>query len=508
MKASRLATVPAVNCGGVPRLEMRDIVKSYPGVRALRGVSLTLRAGEVLALLGENGAGKSTLMKVLGGAQAADAGSIAIDGQELSLTSPQVARAAGVAVIYQEFNLVPGLTAVENIFLGQETTRAGFIGQRQERERAAALFQRLGVSIHLDVPTRQLSTAQQQLVEIAKALAGQARILVMDEPTAAITSHEAERLFEVIRDLKSQGISIIYISHRLEEIDAIADRVMVLRDGANVGEGAVQELDRQQLIQRMVGRELKDEFPKRTAALGPVRLEVRGLTAGRTVRDVSFSVRAGEILALTGLVGAGRTETARLIFGADPREAGEIRLDGRVLSIRHPRDAIAAGIGLLTEDRKLQGLVLGHSVCENFGLPNLDQFSRRGFVQLGREQAEFMRYADTLRIKVPHPGQAAGSLSGGNQQKVVLAKWLARNCEVLIFDEPTRGIDVGAKLEIYLLMNQLAAQGKVLVMISSELPEVLGMADRILVLHEGRVTGEIPDVRHATQEQIMKLAVT
>ena len=491
----------------VPRLEMRGIVKSYPGAQALRGVNLTLQPGEVLALLGENGAGKSTLMKVLGGAQRADAGTIAIDGRELSPDSPQASREAGVAVIYQEFNLVPGLTATENIFLGQELTHAGFLTTKHERHRASKLFERLGVPVDLHVPCRRLSTAQQQLVEIAKALAFEARILVMDEPTAALTSHEVERLFEVIRDLKAHGISIIYISHRLEEIDRIADRVMVLRDGANVGEGAVQQLDRQQLIRWMVGRELKDEFPPRNVPLGPVRLEVRGLCAGRAVRDVSFSVQAGEILALTGLVGAGRTETVRLIFGADRRDAGEVRLDGRVLRMGGPKDAIAAGIGLLTEDRKLQGLVLGHSVCDNFGLPNLDQFSRHGFVDLARERAEFTRYAELLRIKVSHPGQAAGALSGGNQQKVVLAKWLARNCEVLIFDEPTRGIDVGAKIEIYLLMNQLAAEGKAMIMISSELPEVLGMADRILVMHEGRVTGEIPDARGATAEQIMKLAM-
>jgi len=490
-----------------PLLEMRGMVKSFPGVQALRGVDLTLHAGEVLALLGENGAGKSTLIKILGGAQTADAGTIRIDGWERCLGSPTAAREAGIAVIYQEFNLVPGLTAVENVFLGQEQCRAGFVARRPERERAFHLFQRLGGSIDPDVPCRRLSTAQQQLVEIAKALAGQARILVMDEPSAALTSHEVERLFDVIRDLKAQGISIIYISHRLDEIFTIADRVMVLRDGVNVGERPVGELDRPQMIQMMVGRELKDEFPPRAVVLGPVRLQVDGLRSGRAVCGVSFRVRRGEILALTGLVGAGRTETARLIFGADPRAAGEIRLDGRLLAIRNPREAIAAGIGLLTEDRKLQGLVLGHSVCDNFGLPNLDRLSRHGFVQQRRERDEFLRYGETLRIKVPHVGQPAGALSGGNQQKVVLAKWLARNCEVLIFDEPTRGIDVGAKYEIYLLMNELAAQGKAIVMISSELSEVLGMADRILVLHAGRVTGEIADARRATQEQIMKLAV-
>ena len=489
-----------------PLLEMRGIVKSFPGVQALRGVDLSLRSGEVLALLGENGAGKSTLIKVLGGAHRAEEGTITIDGRATPFQSPQDSRRAGVAVIYQEFNLVPGLTAVENIFLGQELTRVGFVAQQQERARAAALFKRLGVELDLDAPCRRLTTAQQQLVEIAKALAFDARIIVMDEPSAALTSHEVARLFDIIRDLKRQGIGIIYISHRLDEVFAIADRVTVLRDGRNVGERPIQKITRNQMIELMVGRELKDEFPARCVTLGAPRLEVSGLRRGRAVRDVSFTVRRGEILALTGLVGAGRTETVRLIFGADPREAGEIRLDGRVLAIRSPRDAIAAGIGLLTEDRKLQGLVLGHSVRENFGLPNLTWLARGGFVQLSREREAFGRYVDQLKIKVTDQEQRAGNLSGGNQQKVVLAKWLARNCDVLIFDEPTRGIDVGAKYEIYLLLNELAAAGKAIVMISSELPEVLGMADRILVLHEGRVTGEIADACRATQEQIMQLA--
>lgn len=489
-----------------PLLGMRGIVKSFPGVQALRGVDLCLLHGEVLALLGENGAGKSTLMKVLGGAHRADAGTVTINGRQCRFQSPQDSRKAGVAVIYQEFNLVPSLTVVENIFLGQEVTRAGFVARKREHQRAKALFARLGVEIDLDAPCGGLSTAQQQLVEIAKSLACDARIIVMDEPSAALTAHEVERLFTITRDLKQQGIGIIYISHRLEEVFSIADRVVVLRDGKNVGERPIARITRSEMIELMVGRELKDEFPRRTASIGSVRLDVSHLSRGQAVRDVSFGVRSGEILALTGLVGAGRTETVRLIFGADARDAGDIRLDGKSIAISSPRDAMSAGIGLLTEDRKLQGLILGHSVRENFGLPNLSWLSRYGFVQLASEREHCGHFLENLRIQVTGQDQRAGDLSGGNQQKVVLAKWLARRCDVLMFDEPTRGIDVGAKYEIYVLMNELAAAGKAIVMISSELPEVLGMADRILVMHEGRLTGEIADARHATQKQIMELA--
>lgn len=487
-------------------LEMRGIVRSFPGVQALAGVDLTLQRGEVLALLGENGAGKSTLMKILGGVFTANHGSIALDGRVVRFRSPHESAAAGIAIIYQEFNLIPGLNAVDNIFLGKEITRAGFIRHAEQRRRAAELFRRLGVAIDLDVPCKRLTTAQQQLVEIARALAFDTRILVMDEPTAALTSHEVERLFVIIADLRKQGIGIIYISHRLDEVFAIADRVTILRDGANVGDSPLAAITRQQIVEMMVGREMTGEFPPRSVTLGPPRLEVIGLCRGTAVRDVTFSVRRGEIVALTGLIGAGRTETVRLIFGADRRDAGEIRLDGKPLAIRSPRDAIAAGIGLLPEDRKTQGLTLRHSARENFGLPNLDRLSRGGFVRARQERDEFRSYIDKLRIKVASAEQVAANLSGGNQQKVVLAKWLARRCEALIFDEPTRGIDVCAKYEIYLLMNELAAQGKALVVVSSEMNEVLGMADRVVVLHEGRVTGEV-DARRADPRRILELAM-
>ncbi len=486
---------------------MRGISKSFPGVKALQDVALTLHPGEVLALLGENGAGKSTLIKVLSGAHLPDAGSIEIDGHPVAITNPAAAQRAGIAVIYQEFNLVPALSARANIFLGQESSWLGFLAQRRERRQARALFQRLGIALDPETPCSDLTVAQQQIVEIAKALALRARILVMDEPSAALTGQEVEHLFAVIRELKSQGIGIIYISHRLDEVFALADNVTVLRDGRHVATRPVAEVTRAGLIELMVGRTLESEFPRRDVALGPERLVVRDLCRGQTVQGVSFSVRRGEVVALTGLVGAGRTETARLIFGADRADSGVVELDGKRLSIRGPRDAIREGICLLTEDRKAQGLVLGLSARENFALGNLVQLSRLGFVDGRRERAAFARYAGALRLKATSPEQTTATLSGGNQQKVVLARWLQANASVIIFDEPTRGIDVGAKYEIYLLINELASQGKAILLISSELPEVLGLADRILVMRGGRIVGEIRDVASATQEQILTLAV-
>jgi ABC-type sugar transport system ATPase subunit len=491
----------------IPLLSMRGIDKSFPGVQALRQVDLDLARGEVLALLGENGAGKSTLIKVLGGAHRPDAGSIEIEGAPAHIASPADAKRAGIAVIYQEFNLVPTLSARANIFLGQEQTTASFVRRRAERRAAQALFQRLGVHVDPEMLCRDLTVAQQQIVEIAKALWLDARIVVMDEPSATLTPREIERLFDVIRELQAAGIGVIYISHRLDEIFNIANRVTILRDGEHVRTSHIDEFTRDQLIEAMVGRKLENEFPTREAQRGEARLVVRELTRRQVVRDVSLSVHRGEILGMTGLVGAGRTETARLIFGADRRDSGVIELDGRTLRIRNPRDAIRAGICLLTEDRKSQGLLLRQSSRHNFGLPNLADFSSAGFLRQAAERALFADYIDKLHIKIPHQDQPVGFLSGGNQQKIVLAKWLARNCKVVIFDEPTRGIDVGAKFEFYVLMHELAAQGMAIIMISSELPEILGMSDRILVMHAGRITGEITDVRQSTQEQIMQLAV-
>ncbi|MEI6234223.1 MAG: sugar ABC transporter ATP-binding protein [Planctomycetota bacterium] len=486
---------------------MKGIEKRYPGVHALKGIDLDLHAGEVLALLGENGAGKSTLIKILGGAVIPDCGTISVDGNPVSIAGPLDAQRAGIGIIYQEFNLVPALSARENIFLGRERSRLGFVNAGDEHQKALGLFKRIGVEIDPETPCGQLSVAQQQVVEIAKALSQDARIIVMDEPSATLTPQEVERLFVIIRDLKKHGIGVIYISHRLDEIYTIADRAMVMRDGQHIGTRPLVELDRSTLIEMMVGRSIDHEFPRETRTPGNARLVVKNLNRGTRVRDVSFEVRRGEILGITGLVGSGRTETARLIFGADSRESGTITLDGQSLDIRNPSDAIRAGICLLTEDRKSEGLVLKQSVRENFALPNLRRFSSFGFIRDKEESGAFAGYVAQLKIKIPDHEALAQNLSGGNQQKVVLAKWLQRHSEVLIFDEPTRGIDVGAKFEIYLLMNALAASGKAIVMISSELPEVLGMSDRVLVMHEGRIVGEVTDVPAATQQQIMALAV-
>ena len=492
---------------GITLLEMQGIEKSFPGVRALKGIDLDLRAGEVLALMGENGAGKSTLMKVLGGAYAPNAGTIRIQGQPAVINSPIDSQRQGIAIIYQEFNLIPALSASENIFLGRERHHAGVVNAAAEDIEAQRLFERIGIAISPTALCRELSVAQQQVVEIAKALAVNAKIIVMDEPTTALTTQEAEKLFDIIDDLKTQGIGIIYISHRLDEIFRLSDRIMVMRDGEYVGTRNTREVSRDVLIEMMVGRKLENEFPQRSAKIGAERLVVRNLNRGKRVRDVSFTVHAGEILGFTGLVGAGRSESLRIIAGADRGDYAALELDGRPLTIRNARDGIRNGICYVSEHRKLEGLVLGLSVRENYGLPNLAFFSKLGVINRKQEDDGFGQYVKSMSIKIPHHEERAVNLSGGNQQKVVLAKWLQRNFNVIIFDEPTRGIDVGAKFEIYQIIQELAAQGKAIVLISSELPEILGMSHRILVMHQGRIAGEIRDVKHATQEQIMRFAI-
>lgn len=488
-------------------LEMRGISKTYPGVRALEEVDLEVRRGEVHALVGENGAGKSTLMKILAGAETRDKGRIVIDGQVVTDLTPQKAMALGIGVIYQEFNLVPYLSVAENIFLGREPRGRipGWVDFKRMYSESENILHSLGAYFDVRTPVNQLSVAQQQMVEIAKASSRKVKVLAMDEPSATLTEHELQNLFALIRRLKQQGVAIIYISHRLEEIFEIGDRVTVLRDGKKVGTRDVKEVTREELIRMMVGRELQDLIPKEPAPLGPPVLEVRGLSRKGVLDNISFLVRRGEIVGLAGLVGAGRTELARTIFGADPYDSGEIFLEGKPVQIRSPREAIQQGIGLVPEDRKQVGLILSMVVRENITLAGLRQLLNLGFVHRKKEREVASRFIEDLMIRTPSLEQEVKNLSGGNQQKVVLAKWLFTKARVMIFDEPTRGIDVGSKAEIHHLMNRLAQQGTAILMISSELPEILGMSDRILVMHQGRIVGELSR-EEATQEKIMHLA--
>jgi ribose transport system ATP-binding protein len=495
----------ATQSGSTPLLAMKGIRKAFPGVVAVSSASFELQPGEIHALVGENGAGKSTLIKILTGVHRADSGKVILIGSEVIFSSPLAARRAGIAAIYQEFTLVPTLTVAANLFLGRERTRRGLIDSRREYQQANEWFKKLGVVIDPDVLVHDLNVAQQQLVEIARALATDARILVMDEPTAALTPNEVEKLFVLLHELAARDIGIIFISHRLDEVFKIADRVTIMRDGQTITTAKAAELNRNQLIELMVGRPLESEFPKLPAAFGDICLEVHDLSGGK-VRSVSFQVKRGEVLGMAGLMGAGRTEVARLIFGADPKTSGEIRVDGKDANIKSPREAIANGICLLTEDRKSQGLVLGATAKDNFALPNLESWSHVGFIDETQESKRFARHVNDLNIRIAGPEQLAEELSGGNQQKLLVARWLETNSQVIVFDEPTRGIDVGAKHEMYLLINDLAAKGKAIIVISSELPELLGICDRIMVMREGRIAGEISNVRTATQTDIMALA--
>jgi ribose transport system ATP-binding protein len=492
-------------------LRMEGISKAFPGVQALDNVDFEAAVGEVVALVGENGAGKSTLMKILCGAYRKDTGRIFLHAQETEIESPYHAQQLGIAIIYQEFNLTPNQSAAANIFVAREPQQQGlgrvfnFVDRRRMEREAQEHLNRVGARVPATALIRDLSVAQQQMVEVAKALAVDARIIIMDEPTSALGEDEVETLFEIIGTLKGQGIAIIFITHRLEEVLRVADRVVVLRDGQWVGGMPIDEATPDKIIHLMVGRELTEIFHKEEAEIGEPLMEVRGLTRRGVVKDVSFSLRRGEILGFAGLVGAGRTETARLLFGVDRRDAGEIWVDGKQVRINSPIDAVAAGLGFVPEDRGLQGLVLRLPVLENIVLPTLNDHSRAGWMDRRSLRNTAQNYVDKLDIRTPHLGQKAMFLSGGNQQKVVLAKWLALQPRVLIMDEPTRGIDVGAKAEVHALMSQLAQAGMGIIMISSELPEILGMSDRVLVMHEGRVAALV-DRAEATQEEIMAYA--
>lgn len=490
-------------------LQMSHITKRFPGVLALSNVDFALHKGEVHALLGENGAGKSTLMKILSGVYQPDEGEIIFEGQPVTFANPLSAQSAGITIIHQEFNLFPELTVEENIFIGREFCKNNRwrLDEKQQRQAAIDILQKLNLNIAPDTLVADLTVAQQQMVEIAKAISVNAKILIMDEPTAALTETEIDSLFQVTRLLKEQGTGIVYISHRLEELALIADRATVMRDGqfiATVDYDAVKISD---LIAMMVGRDLGNIYPRREplAQRKPV-LEVSGLTRNGVLNNIDFTLYQGEILGFAGLMGAGRTELARAIFGADPIDGGTLKLKGKVTVIKDIPDAIQQGISYLTEDRKKEGLALGLSVERNIMLGNYPEYSDRfGNVDSKRCQKTSEEQVKALRIKTPHLEQAALNLSGGNQQKIIIARWVCKDTDILIFDEPTRGIDVGAKLEIYELMNRLVAKGKSIIMISSELPEVLGMCDRILVMRNGRITGELAS-DDATQEKIMQYA--
>jgi ABC-type sugar transport system ATPase subunit len=493
---------------------MIGIDEQFPGVHALEDVHLEAFAGECLALVGENGAGKSTLMKILSGVYPADAGTILIDGVEVHPHNPHHAQALGVSIIYQEFNLFPNLSVEENIFIGREPNNAGFVQRRILRTEARAFLRQLGVDLDPRAIVRNLSVAQQQMVEIAKALSLNSRIVIMDEPTSALSEVEVRALFRIIEGLKERGLAVIFISHRLEEVFEICERITVLRDGRNAGHLIAANSSPAQVVQLMVGRSVEDLYTKsESTETGQTVMTVRGLSrrgtasdASRVVlNDINLELRAGEILGLSGLVGSGRTELARALFGADPFDSGEILINGEPVSIRSPQDAIDHGIALVPEDRKLQALMLLLSVRENVSLPSLSRLSRLGFVRRSQERVLAAKYIDTLSIRTPSQNQRVMNLSGGNQQKVVLAKWLAREPRILIVDEPTRGIDIGAKAEVHELLTALADSGVAVLMISSELPEILHMSDRIVVMREGRIAGELSR-EEATQERIMELS--
>lgn len=485
-------------------LSLKNITKTYPGVLALDDISIDFARGEIHAIVGENGAGKSTLIKTIAGAIEPDSGQILIDGREFNRLSPQEAIQSGISVIFQEFSQFDALSAAENIFIGEKINGKAIVDFKEMNREAAKIFERFHVKINPKAQVQSLSPAYKQIVEISKAIHKNSKIIIMDEPTAPLTMAEVETLYEVVRELKQNGITIIYISHRLDEIFTIADRVSIMRDGKYIATRDIHETNRKDLISLMVGRELKNSYPEAGSSPGEVVLMTRNVT-GNGVRDISFSVRRGEILGMAGLVGAGRTELMRVLYGADKIESGDILVRGKPVKVKSPSMALRLGIGLIPEDRKNHGAFLQNTISWNICISNIKEISKRFVLDRKKEKAQAESFGSRLRIKAPSMEQKVMNLSGGNQQKVVLAKVMAAQTDVLIFDEPTRGIDVGAREEIYLLMRELANQGKALVMVSSDMEELLGMSDRIIVMSEGRVSGEVARSEFS-QQRILELA--
>lgn len=487
-------------------IEMKGIDKSFGTNQVLKNAGFLLRDGEVHALMGENGAGKSTLMKILTGVYTRDAGTVLVDGKEVVYKNPQEAEKAGIVFIYQELNVLFDLTVEENLFMGKEITKGfGVCDKKAMRKKAQEIMDRMGVNIPVTAQMSDLSVGQQQMVEICKALMVDAKVLIMDEPTAALTQSETEVLFEVIKSLRAKGVSIVYISHRMEEIFELCDRITVLRDGTYIDTKYIKDINMDDIVQMMIGRTIGERFPKRNVQIGKEVIRVEGLTSGKLFKKVNFSVKAGEVLGVSGLMGAGRTEIMQAIFGNIPVESGKIYIDGKEVTIKNPRQAIAAGIGFITEDRKTEGLLLEKSIAENIEIVNLKKVSKNSVISMAKQKALVKKGIEEFRIKCFGPDHECNNLSGGNQQKVVLAKWIYTDPKILILDEPTRGVDIGAKKEIYSVINDLAAKGVAVIMVSSELPEVLGMSDRIMVVHEGKVTG-IVEASEVDQAKVMTLA--
>lgn len=489
------------------KIEMKGINKSFGSNQVLKDAGFLLEDGEVHALMGENGAGKSTLMKILTGVYTRDSGTVLVDGQEVIYKSPQEAEKAGIVFIYQELNVLFDLTVEENLFMGKEITKGfGICDRKAMRAKAQEVMDRMGVNIPINAVMSDLSVGQQQMVEICKALMVDAKVLIMDEPTAALTQSETEGLFKLIKSLREKGVSIVYISHRMEEIFELCDRITILRDGTYVDTKYIKDINMDDIVRMMIGREIGERYPKREGVtIGDEVIRVEGLTKGKTFRDVNFSVKAGEVLGVSGLMGAGRTEIMQAIFGNLPYDSGKVYIGGNEVRIKNARDAINAGIGFITEDRKTEGLLLEKSISDNIVLANLDKVSDKGVVKKNKVNDIVKKGIEEFRIKCFGPQHECNNLSGGNQQKVVFAKWVYTDPKILILDEPTRGVDIGAKKEIYSVINDLAAKGVAIILVSSELPEVLGMSDRIMVVHEGHITGII-DAAEADQEKVMTLA--